>query len=90
MEPPRLLRLKRELHINDTDSQGKSDVKERLSSAWKALRKVQRQSKHRRELHLEDLAEHYASRRQTTKQNEIKQIKRTRRYGQSQLNISGI
>ena len=67
-----MLRLKRELRIKDKGSQDKSYVKDQLSSAWKVLRKGQRQSKEKREAHLEELAEHYASRRQTTKQNEIK------------------
>ena len=59
------------------EKKDKRYVKEQLSLAWKALRKVQRQSKDKREAHLEDLAEHYASRRQTTKENEIKKLKHT-------------
>ena len=55
--------MKKDLKITDNGKKDKSYVKEELSLAWKALRKVQRQSKDKREAHLEVLAEHYAARR---------------------------
>ena len=73
------MRMRRELGIVDGGSQAKIYVKEQLSLAWKALRKVQRKSKNRREIHLEELAEHFASRRQSTKKIEINQIKRLKK-----------
>ena len=42
---PKLMRMRRALRIIDRGGQDKRYVKEQLSLAWKALRKVQRQSK---------------------------------------------
>ena len=66
------------MNIKDSGLDDKTYVTKQLSDARKARRKVQRQFKDKREAHLEELAEHYASNRQTTKQTEIKKIKQSK------------
>ena len=72
-----MIMLKGELNIKDNGMEDKTYVTEQLSLVLKALRKVQRQSKDKREAHLEELAEYFASNRQTTKQIEINKIKQS-------------
>ena len=75
VQSPRALNLKRELRIEDTDSDCNKYILGQLKGTWKELRMVQRNSKERRESHLQDLAEHYANRRNTTKTTEVNKIK---------------
>ena len=52
----------------------KSQIKQKLADAWKNLRLVQKQHKELREEHLEQLADHYVTHRNTTREQEIKNI----------------
>ena len=59
----------------DTGSECKQYIEKKFEWAWKALWLVQRNSKDRRESHMQVLAEHYAERRDTTRAIEIKKMK---------------
>ena len=71
----RVLKLEKELEIVDTGSECKQYIEKKFEWAWKALWLVQRNSKDRRESHMQVLAEHYAERRDTTRAIEIKKMK---------------
>ena len=72
----RVLKLEKELEIVDTGSECKQYIEKKFEWAWKALWLVQRNSKDRRESHMQVLAEHYAERRDTPRAIEIKKIKK--------------
>ena len=66
--------IQKTLNIEDTGTDCKDYIKGRLKEAWNELRKVQENSKDKREEHMKVLAEHYAERRNTTKVIEINKI----------------
>ena len=70
----RLQQYREDNQIQDSNSNEIKYIKQRLSEAWQQLRKTQKQSESLREDYLEELAQFYANKQQTSKEIEIKKL----------------
>ena len=75
-QTPRVLYLKKALNIEDTESKCQKYILGKLEGAWKDLRMTQKNSKDRRNSHLQTLAEHFVERWNTTRTIEVNKIKK--------------
>ena len=73
VNPERIERLQKELKIRGNITR-KDVIKRKLKEAWRNLKEVQFQHRRFREEHLACLAEFYANQRETTKEQELKQL----------------
>ena len=69
----RINRLSGELNIKDKVD-GEKFIKLKLAEAWRNLKKVQKQHKVLREKHMEELADCYANKRNTSRSSEVKKF----------------
>ena len=67
------------MNIEDNGCQHKKYIQRNLSEAWQQLRAVQKNSKHIREVHMKELADHFAIRRKTSRIQELKNIRQSER-----------
>ena len=70
----RLMRMQTSLVVEDTGAMEVDYVESSLKTAWKALRLVQANARAHRATHMEQLAEHFALHRDTSRIVEMKKI----------------
>ena len=70
----RFEKLREQQSLEDLGLNSKEYIVGQLTNAWKNLRRVQQKSESLREDHLEEMAEHYALKRDTSKEVELKKL----------------